>query len=68
MTTKMTENGITTTQTPGQEQHEFWTDFQGRKWCCYDYRHTSGELFSCNDKTLEKCRQRRDNWLKKQEG
>ena len=31
----------------------------------YDYRTPDGELFSCVAKTLEECRTRRDNWLKK---
>lgn len=31
----------------------------------YDYRHTDGELFSTVAPTLEECRTRRDEWLKK---
>lgn len=32
----------------------------------YDYRHTNGELFSCMETSLERCRTRRNEWLKKQ--
>ncbi len=32
----MTENGVTTTNAPGQEQYEYWTDLRGREWCQYD--------------------------------
>lgn len=31
----------------------------------YDYRHTDGELFSTVAPTLEECRTRRNEWLKK---
>jgi hypothetical protein len=30
----------------------------------YDYRHKSGELFSCVAPTLEQCREKRDEWLR----
>ena len=29
----------------------------------YDYRHTTGELFSCVATTLDKAREHRDRWL-----
>ena len=64
---KMTENGVTTTNAPGQEQYEYWTDLRGREWCQYDYRHTDGTLFSWNAKTLEDCRQKRNEWIEKKE-
>ena len=64
--TRMTQNGISTTQA-GQEQYEtFYSAHHGKKISrvMYDYRHTYGELFSCVAPTLKECRQRRDEWLK----
>ena len=51
---------------PGQEQHEYFSPFHRPQMrCCqYDYRHHTGELFSCVRKSLEDCRAARDNWLK----
>jgi len=66
--TKLTENGITTTKQPGQEQYEYCllkTGRQAKKYCSYDYRHTDGELFSCVKPTLTACRASRDEWLRK---
>lgn len=37
------------------------------RYCQYDYRHTDGELFSCVAPSLEKCREKRDVWLKAKE-
>ncbi len=67
MATKMTANGVSTTNTPGTEQYEtFYSAHRGKKISrvMYDYRHTDGELFSCVAPTLKECRQRRDEWLK----
>ena len=65
----MTENGVTTTNAPGQEQYEFFVPEHhrrtGKQFCQYDYRHTDGELFSCVKKTLDDCRAARDAWLEK---
>ncbi len=59
----MTVNGVTTTNTPGQEQYE--TFKRNRKtYVQYDYRHPNGELFSCVRPTLEACRAARDEWEK----
>ena len=66
---KMTENGITTTNAPGQEQYEPFTSHLGLKSerrIQYDYRHTNGKLFSCVRRTLEDCRAARDAWIMKQ--
>jgi hypothetical protein len=60
--TKMTANGVTTTNSPGQEQYEEFTA-AGNKYIQYDYRHTDGELFSCVRETLDICRAKRDEWL-----
>ncbi len=69
--TKMTLNGVSTTDAPGQEQHEIFTRKVGRQrktYCSYDYRHIDGALFSCVKPTLEACRAARDEWLAKKEG
>lgn len=66
MATKMTAHGVSTTATPGTEQYEvFFTGYRTRrkKHYQYDYRHTSGELFSCMAGTLKECRNLRDEWL-----
>ena len=59
---KMTVNGVTTTNAPGQEQYEEFTAARNT-YIQYDYRHTDGELFSCIRKTLDACRAKRDEWL-----
>ena len=64
--TKITVNGVTTTNTPEQEQYEFFTDRIGgktKRYCQYDYRHTDGKLFSCVKPSLDACRQARDEWV-----
>lgn len=63
----MTVKGITTTNTPGQEQYEIFTRRdrgKTKKYVQYDYRHPNGELFSCIKPTLEACRVARDEWEK----
>ena len=63
----MTENGVTTTKTLGQEQYEVFFNGVGRKrkpFVQYDYRDMTGELFSTVKPTLMACRTARDNWLK----
>jgi len=65
--TRMTQNGISTTQA-GQEQYEtFYSSHRGKKISRvqYDYRTPNGELFSVVAPTLRKCRQKRDEWLTK---
>lgn len=64
----LNKNGVSITQTPGEEKYiECCLGvFRGQIYIQYDYRHTSGKLFSTVAKTLEICRQRRDEWLKKQ--
>lgn len=48
----------------GHERHEYFTStlFEGAR-IQYDYRSTSGKLFSCVAKTLKDARERRDKWL-----
>lgn len=61
----MTVNGVTTTNTPGQEQYETFRSRVNRKtYVQYDYRNPSGKLFSCIKPTLELCRTARDTWEK----
>lgn len=66
MATRMTVNGISTTQV-GQEQYEtFCINRRTRKKAVqYDYRDLDGELFSCVRPTLVECRKERDVWLKR---
>lgn len=65
--TRMTQNGISTTQS-GQEQYEtFYSSHRGKNISrvMYDYRTQEGELFSVVAPTLKECRQKRDEWLSK---
>lgn len=65
--TKMTVNGISTTQS-GMEQYETFYINKGRKRIArvmYDYRTASGELFSTVAPSVKICRQRRDEWILK---
>jgi len=49
---------------PGQEQYEVFASRVTRKKCCqYDYRTSTGELFSTVAPTLESARNKRDKWL-----
>lgn len=66
MATRMTVNGISTTQV-GQAQYEtFCINRRTRKKAVqYDYRDLDGELFSCVRPTLKECRGQRDIWLMK---
>lgn len=68
----MTENGISTTTAPGQEQYEYFSTPKrhgkpSQRRCQYDYRHTDGKLFSCTAPSLEEARAKRDEWLKEAE-
>jgi hypothetical protein len=66
MATKMTVNGVSTTQ-KGQEQYETFSVSTRPKRTAvqYDYRSAeTGELFTCVRPTLAQCRLQRDLWLK----
>ena len=55
---------------PGKENYcTYNTKLRGKKvrMYQYDYRAESGELFACCAATLEKCREKRDNWLSSQQ-
>lgn len=65
--TRMTQQGVSTTQA-GQEQYEtFYSAHRGRKVSrvMYDYRTQEGDLFSVVAPTLRECRQKREEWLAK---
>ena len=56
--------------TKGNENYEKFSTTIGRKKASriqYDYRHNDGELFSCVGNTVEACRKKRDEWLKKKQ-
>ena len=62
------EHGCSLCTTAGTERYDSF--FLGigrkrRKLVQYDYRSENGELFSTVAPTLEECRRRRDEWLKK---
>ena len=66
MATKMTVNGVSTTQ-KGQEQYETFviSTRPKRKAVLYDYRSAeTGELFTIVRPILEQCRAKRDEWLR----
>jgi hypothetical protein len=51
---------------PGEEHYDSFVTC-GSEWLHYDYRHHSGELFSCVAKSLTQAREKRDAWLKRRE-
>ena len=57
----LNKNGVSITQTPGEEKFVkcHLGAFRGQIYFQYDYRHTDGELFSTVAKTLDECRRRR---------
>ena len=63
----LNRNGVSITQTPGEEKFVKFRSvaFRGRTFYQYDYRHTDGELFSTVAKTLAECRRRRNEWIEK---
>jgi len=62
----MTKNGVSTTIQPGREQHEAF-QVGGKSMVQYDYRHTDGQLFTCVADSLDKCREKRETWMKNKE-
>lgn len=68
----LNENEVSTCQA-GQENYMYFNLMprlrRKSRYCQYDYRDAQdGELFSTVAPTLEICRERRDEWLKKKEG
>lgn len=62
------EHGCTMCNAAGHESYARFKACNRKYYYQYDYRHTNGELFSCVAPTLEQCREKRDNWIKMQEG
>lgn len=68
MTTMNDERGCSLCTQPGSERYETFTARIGRKSVKrvqYDYRHTNGELFATVAPTLDDCRAKRDEWIKR---
>ena len=65
----LNKNGVSITQTPGEEKFVKCrlSAFKKQTFYQYDYRHLDGELFSTVAKTLDECRRRRDEWIVKKE-
>lgn len=65
----LNKNGVSITQTPGEEKYIKCClgAFRGQIYIQNDYQHTNGKRFSIVAKTLEICRQKRDEWIKRQE-
>ena len=64
----LNKNGVSITQTPGEEKYVKCClgAFRGQIYYQYDY-HTDGELFSTLAKTLDECRKQREEWMAKKE-
>lgn len=68
----LNKNGVSVCQA-GEEKYVYFNLMprlrRKSRYCQYDYRDAQdGELFSTVAPTLEICRERRDEWLKKKEG
>lgn len=65
----LNKNGVSITQTPGEEKFVKFRSgaFKGRTFYQYDYRHTDMALFSTVAPTLDECHRRRDEWIAKKE-
>ena len=69
MATKMNENAVSTCKA-GEKYEKFQMTVRRKRrtFYHYDYRDTEdNELFSCVNPTLEECRRRCNEWLKKKE-
>ena len=66
----LNKNGVSITQTPGEEKFVKCRlgAFRGQIYYQYDYRHTDGELFACVKPTLDECRTARNKWLNAKQG
>ncbi len=66
----LSKNGVSTCQA-GQEKYVYFNLMprlrRKSRYVQFDYRHTDGELFSTCAPTLEICRERRDEWLKRKQ-
>mgnify|MGYP000241815835 CR=1 FL=1 len=61
----LNKNGVSITQTPGEEKYVkcCLSAFRGQTNYQYDYRHTNENLFSTVAKILEICRQKQDECI-----
>jgi hypothetical protein len=62
----MNKNGATRCTGKDQERYEYFKMGYGKKakkMVQYDYRNQEGELFSCVAPTLEKARQKKENYF-----
>ena len=48
----------------GSEHYETYLRHKSQQLIQYDYRHTDGKLFSTVSSTLEKCREKKNEWIK----
>ncbi len=67
----LNKNGVSTCTEAGQEKYVYFNLMprlrRKSRYVQFDYRHTDGELFSTCAPTLEICRERRDEWLKRKQ-
>jgi len=50
---------------PGEEKYEnFYSEISKKDLIQYDYRTSDGKLFSCIGISLERCRDKKDKWVK----
>ena len=63
----LNKNGVSITQTPGEEKYVKCClgAFRGQIYYQYDYRHTDKPHISTLAKTLDECRRQRDKWIEK---
>ena len=65
----LNKNGVSITQTPGEEKYVKCClgSFREQIYYQYDYRYFNENLFSTLAKTLDECRKQRDEWIAKKE-
>ena len=61
--TTLNHNGVSITQTLGEENHSLSVNHRGQEIVQYDYRDYDGKLFTIVRTTLDECRAVRDKWL-----
>jgi hypothetical protein len=60
---KSDNNGVSTCQNDKENYEVFRSAISGKQMVQYDYRTSTGKLFSCIAPTLEDCRARMHSWL-----
>ena len=61
---KSDRNGCSTCPNGGEQYEEYFDKFTRKNKVQYDYRTPGGKLFSTIAPTLDKCRRRKEEWLK----